>query len=142
MAEVMPRYAAAFVSVRSGAGSPPLPYVSEPPLPVRLTRHEQVRNSLAVCALSKVMDARRRSGKATVERHWRRARIEPKTRTKYRAGAWATDFVRILQKRHNHNQYAGRPCFYLAFLIGRPTSTLNYEILRLFTHKRIRFSLH
>lgn len=43
---------------------PTLPYLREQPSPVRLTRHEQVRNSLAVCALSKVMDARAAIGQS------------------------------------------------------------------------------
>ena len=36
---------------------------------------------------------------------------------------------------HNHNQHAGRPCFSLAFLIGRTKSTLNYAILQFFAHE-------
>jgi hypothetical protein len=32
---------------------------------------------------------------------------------------------------HNHNQHAGRPCFSLAVLIERPTSTPRYDISRL-----------
>ena len=43
---------------------------------------------------------------------------------------------------HNHNQHAGRPCFSLAFLIGRTKSTLNYAILRFRAHEQIPFSLH
>jgi hypothetical protein len=75
----------------------------------------------------------RRSRKAAVERHWRRARIESKTRTKTPAGAWKIDFVRISQKApsgrftrrplnlnsHNHNQRDRRPRFSLAVQIGR-----------------------
>jgi hypothetical protein len=43
---------------------------------------------------------------------------------------------------HNHNQHAGRPCFSLAFLIGRTKSALNYAISRFFAHEQIPFSLH
>jgi hypothetical protein len=35
---------------------------------------------------------------------------------------------------HNHNQHAGRPCFSLANLIQRSTSTLRYDISRLRNH--------
>lgn len=59
---MMQRYAAASVSVRSGGSS--LPYLHERPSPVRLTRDEQVRNSLAVSAASKVMDARAAVGQS------------------------------------------------------------------------------
>lgn len=62
--------------------APTLPYLREQPSPVRLTRDEQIRNSLAVCAPFKVMDGRAAVGKAAVERHWLRARIAPKTHMK------------------------------------------------------------
>jgi hypothetical protein len=50
-----------------------------------LTRHEQVRNFLAMCAQSKVVDAE--------------ARIAPRKRKKWRAGAWAIDLVRLSKKK-------------------------------------------
>jgi len=69
MAGVMPRYAAA--SVR------------EQPWPVRLTGHEQVRNSLTVYVPSKVMDARAAVGQS----HRREALAE--------GAHWAENFHKI-----------------------------------------------
>jgi hypothetical protein len=92
--------------------------------PSGLARHEQVRNFLAMCTQSKVVDAE--------------ARIEPKKRKKCRAGAWAIDLVRLSKKAPagnfmrglyfsqcpSHISTPGRPCFYLAVLIRRDSATL------------------
>jgi len=62
--------------------------------------------------------------------------VEPKTRTKRRAGAWTIEFVSVSQKApssrftrrplnlnsHNHNQRDRRRRFYLAIQIGRESS--------------------
>jgi hypothetical protein len=109
--------------------------------PVRPARQEQVNKILCRCVPRPRSWTRvRRSGKAAVERRWRRAHIESKTHTKKRAGAWAIDFVRISQKvpsgrftrrplnlnSHNHNQRDRRPCFSLAVLKNRAFPTMLY----------------
>jgi hypothetical protein len=100
-------------------------YLCERSSPVRLTPHEQVSKSLAVRAPPRSRMRERCSGKATVERHRRRARVEPKTRTKYSAGARAIDFVRISQKAPS-GRFKRRP------LTSTPTTTISTPAGRAF----------
>ena len=95
--------------------------------PSGLTRQEQVRNF----AQSKVVNAE--------------ARIEPKNAKNgrlalgrlisfgFRKKAPAGNFMRGLHFSHcpSHIITPGRPCFYLAVLIKRPTSAPRYDILEL-----------
>jgi hypothetical protein len=106
--------------------APTLPYVREQPSPVRLTRHEQVRNSLAVCDPSKVMDARAAVGQS----HRREALAEGPALSRKRAQNSVLALGRLIsfgfrKKRHQADSSD-------APLTSNPTTTISTTAGRAF----------